>query len=53
MKNLIDKIINPNMWKVFGDFPHEKGKFCRDLNKIKYETSTFSVETKYIEDDCR
>ena len=28
MKNLIDKLTAPDMWRVFGDFPHEEGVGC-------------------------
>ena len=51
MKNLINKVITQNMWKIFGDFPYENGDFCMDSGKITYETSKFVVKTEYQEDD--
>lgn len=51
MKSFIDKVITPDMWKVFGDFPCENGDFCMESGKITYETSKFVIKTEYKEDD--
>lgn len=51
MKGFIEKVITPNMWKVFGDFPQEAGTFCADGNKFTYETGNFVIKTECREDD--
>ena len=50
MKNLIGRLVTPEMWKIFGDFKAEKGEFNADGNKSTYETDKFLIKTEYRED---
>ena len=51
MKNIKDKIITSEMWKILGDFPCEKGTFFSDSREATYETSRYTVKTEYKADD--
>ena len=51
MKSIANKIITPDMWKVFGDFQYEKSTFYADSNICTYETAKFIITNEYNEDE--